>query len=119
MLKNKYFRCFLFGITLVFLVPALRNDWTILSFCDGFSLAGILLLSYGLLRFLNTQSAFEGIFYIGRRIKSLLMPFLGVDRVGYSPYRQEKEIKTRTRDSSALIVGAGYLSFAIGLLFFV
>ena len=104
---------------IVVVIPLLRGEWTLISLCDGFSLAGVLLLSYGGLRFLRSKNAFDGISYIGTRIKTLLFPFLVKpisDDFKYQPHPKNKGIKT---DGSALAIGAGYLSFSIVLLFFI
>ena len=101
------------------LLPVLRREWTISSLCDGFSLAGVLLLSYSGLRFLRSQNAFSGISYIGARIKSLLFPFSNKEISNYSNYRKQPKTQKEEFDGSALITGAGYLSFAVVLLFFV
>ncbi|MBR2341088.1 MAG: DUF3899 domain-containing protein [Clostridia bacterium] len=118
MQKNKVLPCFLFGVVVVFGLPILRGEWTLALLCDGFSFAGILLLSYAGLEFLNAQNAFEGVFYIGARIKSLFLPFSNKGILDYSDYQQQRRKKTKNIDYSALIIGAGYLSLAIILLFF-
>ena len=117
MQKNKV-KYSLFGIMIVGLIPLLRGEWTLTSLCDGFSLAGVLLLSYGGLCFLRSKTAFDGIFYIGTRIKTLLFPFLvkpNSDDFRYQTHPKNKVTKT---DGSALAIGAGYLSFSIVLLLF-
>lgn len=118
MQKNKV-KYSLFGILIVALVSLLRGEWTTTSLCDGFSLAGVLLLSYGGLCFLRSKNAFDGISYIGTRIKTLLFPFLikpNSDDFKYQTHPQKTGIKT---DGSALVIGAGYLSISMVLLLFI
>ena len=123
MRRNKLARYCLLGATIVILVVGLRGECTAVSLCDGFSLAGVLFLSYGGLRFLNAQHAFEGISYIGTRVKSLLFPFLDrgelYKRGDEGDFKYRKQENGKPLDGSALIIGAGYLSFAVLLLCFV
>jgi hypothetical protein len=125
MRRNKILQYILFGLAFVVL-PILRGEWNLSLLCDGFSLAGILLLSYGGLQLLNAERAFDGIFYIGTRIKSLLFPFQRKGTLSYYEYKRQKQTKadsiaTRKEKGtaySALLIGAGYFFFAVLLLFF-
>ena len=110
---------FLFGTAITLFVPILRNEWTPISLCDGFSLAGVLLLSYGGVLFLRNQQAFEGVFYIGTRIKNLLFPFLTKPASKEYKYQRQTSNIERKIDGSALVIGAGFLLISIGLLFFI
>ena len=110
---------FLFGTAITLFVPILRKEWTPTPFCDGCSLAGVLLLSYGGLLFLRKQQAFDGIFYIGRRIKNLLFPFLA-EKIEIDLKHQKGSQKSEMKsDYSALVIGAGFLLISILLLLFI
>lgn len=114
-------RYLLLGGALAFAPSFLRKEWTATAFCDGFSLAGILLLSYGGLLFLARQDAFFGVTFLLQRIKTYFLPFLS-ERKGegvedFSKRRAaEKAVEKslfKQKEIYSLSVGYGYLAAAL------
>ena len=117
MSKSKLLTNIILGGALACALPFLRNDWSITSFCDGFSLVGILFLSYVGLQFLRNQDAFFGVSFLWKRIKNCFFPFM--ERGDKDRTVSSEEKKNQCVDKTVLLVGIGYLSIAFIFLFFI
>ena len=115
--RTKIITITILGGALSFALPFLRSDWSAATLCDGFSLVGVLLLSYGGLLFLLKNDAFFGVRFIMQRLKSCFFPFwTGIEQPKKTTAKRHKE---REGGILVLFVGLGYFAVALIFLFFV
>lgn len=117
MSKTKVLTTIIWGGVLAFALPFLRDDWSMSSFCDGFSVVGVLFLSYVGLQFLRNKNAFFGVSFLWKRIKSYFFPFM--ERENKESSVSVEERKNQGIDKAVLSVGIGYLGIALIFLFFI
>ena len=119
-LLKKTLYAFLFGAGIVSACALLGrvNGESIKTFCDAFSLAGILLLCFAGLIFVGSCGGFSGVSYVFAWVKHSWLPFGKAERQSYAEFCQDK--KTRGKERSIfpfLLSGGFYLLIAFLLLF--
>ena len=115
------------GLLFTFFVLQMRDLWSqtdtkeIIKFLsDGFSISGILLLSFGALCFCSAQGAFYGVgymFYILFSTHNWSPKHQFKDKKSYADYVEEKNSNSKPVPVYILIIGAAF--FLVGIVFMI
>ena len=122
----KYLITFIVGALMVIAVFSIKELWVqtdkaeiIKILCDGFTIAGILLLGFAGLCFCSSKGAFYGIsylFHIFFRNHNWSSHKFSEKRLTYAEYVEEKQGKAGSTPLYILVVGLVYFLIAIVFL---
>lgn len=91
---------------------------TVSSFCDGFFVAGVMILCFGALMAIASAGGFRSIQYLGSMILVLFSPnksrFEG--RRSYYDFLREKEKKEKSSNRHFFVIGGIWMAVAIVFL---
>ncbi len=121
---RKYLVCFCVGLSIVFIVFAIKgfafgdakNSMHLLH--DAFFSAGALLMLFAALLFVSGEGAFWGIGYAFRGLVKIFIPTLRQNHETYAQYRERKTATAKGKGDGALFF-TGLFFVLISLIFLI
>ena len=86
--------------------------------CDGFTLAGAVLLTAGMVCLLSASGGLDLFLYAMRSVKLIFTPIRRVKRESFAEYAEHRRETDKPRTGFLLWTGGAYLALAVLLLLF-